>query len=285
MKIPMCFTLLILNHFKVATSDNCFKSICIPSGYDKTAKPEINYEQDESLNFTNKIEVDFVNIQIVGMNERQSTITLKLSLWLWWEEPRITILPNTTQDEIDYLKDSGIYVPKEFINNLWLPDAYIENVHRINKFNLIHEYQTFYFKIYDDDESWFAYQNEVEIDMFCRMVFESYPLDEQICYFPIGSPKHLENSGQFFEHDWIKFNSSQQVALQGYRLEINPLPKDEKLFFDPAYDKHYQRTGFEIKFQHSFWKYLMSYYIPSGTLVIFSWVSEKINDKTTLVLR
>ena len=52
MKIPMCFTLLILNHFKVATSDNCFKSICIPSGYDKTAKPEMNYEQDESLNFT-----------------------------------------------------------------------------------------------------------------------------------------------------------------------------------------------------------------------------------------
>ena len=109
MKILLCFILIFFSYFKLATADNCFKSICIPSGYDKTAKPEINYEQDESLNFTNKIEVDFVNIQIVGMNEKQSTITLKLSLWLWWEEPRITILPNTTQDEIDYLKDSGIY--------------------------------------------------------------------------------------------------------------------------------------------------------------------------------
>ena len=61
--------------------------------------------------------------------------------------------------------------------------------------------------------------------MFCRMMFESYPLDEQICYFLIGSPKHLENSGQFFEHDWIKFNSSEQVALQGYRIEIKPVPR------------------------------------------------------------
>ena len=43
---------------------------------------------------------------------------------------------------------------------------------------------------------------------------------------------------------------------------------------------HYQRTGFEIKFQHSFSKYLMNYYIPSGILVVFSWVSEKIEDKT-----
>ena len=84
----------------------------------------------------------------------------------------------------------------------------------------------------------------------------------------------LENSGQFFEHDWIKFNSSEQVALQGYRIEINPLPEHKKLSFDSGDFLHYQRTGFEIKFQHSFSKYLMNYYIPSGILVVFSWVSD-----------
>ena len=35
----------------------------------------------------------------------------------------------------------------------------------------------------------------------------------------------------------------------------------------------FQRTGFELKFQRVYERYLMSYYIPSGILVILSWVS------------
>ena len=127
----------------------------------------------------------------------------------------------------------------------------------------------------NDNDYWLGYEFEVEIEMFCRMTFESYPMDEQICYFLIGSPNHLEYSGQLFSlstYNPIKFDSSQQVALQGYRLEINHL--NEVLSLDSAYGYHYQRTGFEIKFQHNFWKYLMNYYIPSGILVTFSWVSE-----------
>ena len=228
------------------------------------------------MNYTNEILVLFEDIMIPRINEKESTITLKLSLSLSWVETRLTILPNATNETKEELVN-GIYLPKKFIDILWLPDAYIENVHHIEKFNFIRDYQTIFYSL-DDDQNWLLYENEVEIDLFCKMTFEYYPMDEQICYFLIGSPNHLEYSGQLFSpstYNPIKFDNSQQVALQGYRLEINPLPKDEKLFFDPAYDKHYQRTGFEIKFQHSFWKYLMNYYIPSGILVIFSWVSEK----------
>ena len=186
----------------------------------------------------------------------------------------LTILPNATNETKEDLIN-GIYLPKEFTNDLWLPDAYIENVHKINKFNLIRDYQTFFYELNDNNENWLAYENEVEIEMFCKMIFESYPMDEQICYFLIGSPKHLEYSGQLFSanpNNPMKFDNSQQVALQGYRLEINRL--DKELYLDSTYELHYQRTGFEIKFQHNFWKFLMNYYIPSGILVIFSWVSE-----------
>ena len=166
---------------------------------------------------------------------------------------------------------------------------YIDNVHKINKFNLIHDYQTFNYWLTGSNESWLGYKNEVEIDILCKMTFESYPLDEQICYFLIGSAAYFEYSGQLFTGDWIMYNTSQQVTSQGYKFEINPLPEFKKLSLDYGYETqygyslHYQRTGFEIKFQHNFWKYLMNYYIPSGILVIFSWVSE--NDKTTLALR
>ena len=113
------------------------------------------------------------------------------------------------------------------------------------------------------------------------MTFELYPMDEQKCYFLIGSDKYLELSGQLFLVDRIlgldrtKFGKAQQVALQGYEVEIKQLPEDMDLSYESFDDMHYQRTGFEIRFQHSFWKYLVNYYIPSGILVIFSWMSEK----------
>ena len=123
--------------------------------------------------------------------------------------------------------------------------------------------------------NWLAYENEIEIDLFCTMTFELYPMDEQKCYFLIGSDKYLELSGQLFRVERLMFiDWSEQLALQGYNLEINHLSKDKELYFDSYHEFYHQRTGFEIKFQHSFWKYLMNYYIPSGILVIFSWVSK-----------
>ena len=247
-----------------------------------------NLSVRSNMSYTNEIKVDFEDIQILGINEKENTIKLKLSLALWWVDLRITILPNATQEEKAYVSD--VYLPKEFTSDLWLPDAYIENVHKINKFNFIQDYQTFCYWVIDN-QGWLIYKNEVEIDMFCKMTFESYPLDEQTCYFLIGSPTHLEYSGQFFATDKIKFNNSQQVSSQSYEFKINQLPESKRLSLDQeiwsryGIKYHYQRSGFEIKFQHNFWKYLMNYYIPSGILVIFSWVSEKINEKTTVALR
>ena len=104
MKIFVCFILIYFSFFKLATSDKCFKSVCIPSGYDKTEKPNIEYEQDYTVNFSNVILVDFENIKILGINEKESTITLKLSLLLWWEEPRLTISPNATKAQfVDFM--------------------------------------------------------------------------------------------------------------------------------------------------------------------------------------
>ena len=142
----------------------------------------------------------------------------------------------------------------------------------------------FFYGLYENDENWLVYESEVEIEMFCGMIFESYPMDEQTCHFLIGSDKYLELSGQVFSANRIRFEKSEQVALQVYRIKVNcHLPQDMKLSYVSKDDMHYQRTGFEIKFQHNFWKYLMNYYIPSGISAIFSWVSE--NDKTTLALR
>ena len=62
MKISLSFILIYFSYFKFITSDNCFKSLCIPSGYDKTIKPDYipeeyyydNYYDTERLNQSKK---------------------------------------------------------------------------------------------------------------------------------------------------------------------------------------------------------------------------------------
>ena len=101
---------------------------------------KFNLSVRSNMSYTNEIKVDFEDIQILGINEKENTIKLKLSLSLWWVDLRITIFPNATKEEKAYVGD--VYLPKEFTYDLWLPDAYIENVHKINKFNFIQDYQT-----------------------------------------------------------------------------------------------------------------------------------------------
>ena len=268
MKNFLSCAILYFCHFNYVTSNStCYRSICIPSGYNKLIKPPLYNDETH-----NDIEVRLYFIYILGVNENEGTITLKMNLEISWIESRI-IAPNSTKEE-DY-----IALPKEFIDHLWLPDAYIENVHKIYKYNLIHDFEEFYYGIYNND-SWITYEVDVEIIMFCKMNFESYPMDEQVCHFLLGSYSSIEKTGQWFEVLFIYFNASQQVTLLDYEFEVNILPEDVQNVTLADWGT-YQRTGFEIKFRRKLGGCLMTYYIPSGILVILSWVRmilQKFSD-------
>ena len=125
MKVITTFLSCIIIYFRnvnvvTSTSSNtCFRSICIPSGYNKNIKPPLKNE-------TNVISVDFNFVQVLNVDENEDAITLKSSIYITWEEPRITILSNATREDVKYW---GI-MPKKFKDHLWLPDAYIYHVHR-----------------------------------------------------------------------------------------------------------------------------------------------------------
>ena len=124
-----------------------------------------------------------------------------------------------------------------------------------------------------------VYEIEIETIFFCKMNFEAYPFDENICYFTLGSYSYLEQSGlnfrlfkQLKHRQPIQFNASKQVAQLDFAIDVKELPED----MEKSWDGYgiYQRTGFEIKFQRKFLTYIGNYYIPSGILVVLSWVSD-----------
>ena len=146
MNTTMIFLLiyLILNyHFSLVTSDKCFKSICIPSENDKLVKPPIVVKCNENSTIFNNatefenttllIHVHLENVQILRIDENEHAITIKLTLILAWEEPRIIISPNASKEDVelnyhdDKLGDLLLHkLPKDFANDLWLPGLYIK---------------------------------------------------------------------------------------------------------------------------------------------------------------
>ena len=119
------------------------------------------------------------------------------------------------------------------------------------------------------------------------MNFDAYPMDKHSCYFTLGSYAFLKQSGQSFNladstdlkifYNFknitsIQFNASDQVAQLDFEIiDVKELPKGMKNCRDD-YGMS-QRTGFEIKFQRKFQRYIGTYYFPSGILVVLSWVS------------
>ena len=66
-----------------------------------------------------------------------------------WFEPRIFISSNATKEDKEEINWSNGYgskiLPKEFVNQLWMPSTYIPHMHKINKYNFVQEFETYFY--------------------------------------------------------------------------------------------------------------------------------------------
>ena len=266
-------------NLQVVTTNECFNDlVCIPSGYKRHIRPP-------PKNGTTNIKVEFEKIQILNIDENEGTITIKFSLASVWSDPRIFVSPNATDEDkkrITTTRKTGylelIDLPRYFKNRLWLPNPYIANAHKINKYKVHDDFDVLYYGLYGNMTR-LSHRIELETIIFCKMNFDSYPMDKHSCYFTLGSYAFLKQSGQHFTlADYktrasIQFNNSDQVAQLDFEIiDVKELPKGMKNCWD-NYGMS-QRTGFEIKFQRKFQRYIDAYYFPSGILVVLSWVSN-----------
>ena len=147
--IVSCLIINFYCNLQFVSSNSCFDNlICVPTGYNKLIKPP---PKNEST--TTNVDVEFQKIQILNFDENESTISMKLTLLMLWIEPRIFVSPNATNEDkkrihvnltdywkngvkAGYLVKGFLNLPKEFTNLLWLPNSYIADVHKINKYKL-----------------------------------------------------------------------------------------------------------------------------------------------------
>ena len=274
--IISCIIIYFFCNLQFVSSNLCFDVICIPAEYNKLINPLPENE-------TTTVHVDFRRIQILRIDENESTITLKLTVLMFWFEPRIFISSNATEEDKKKIKWSkekrSKILPKEFVNHLWVPNAYIPRVHKINKYNFFHDFETYLYGLDSLGRNIVGCQIDVEIVLFCKMNFTDYPMDENTCYFTLGSYEPISYGERFkllnlpnISINPLEFDASQQIAQLDFTIDVKELPKRMEKSKDSF--GTYQRTGFEIKFERKFSRFLTDYYFPSGILVALSWVSK-----------
>ena len=157
----------------------------------------------------------------------------------------------------------------------------------------MHDFEVLYYGLTDfpgyETLNLLAHKIELETIIFCKMNFDAYPMDKHSCYFTLGSYAFLKQSGQQFNlgldhliHHYnlkhrtkIQFNASDQVAQLDFdEIHVKNLPKRMENCWEQNGLVMSQRTGFEITFQRKIQRYKYTYYIPSGILVVLSWVSR-----------
>ena len=232
----------------------CSGHICIPPDYEKVNLPLPN----EILN----VSVNFNDIWIQKVDDLEHTVSLSLDIWITWEEPRLEI--NATMQEKKFYA-----IDKSFLNLLWIPDIFIYDAKKVVKKGMVGEIESLAYKAILK-KHYLTYSVTLNAVVFChRLNFDDYPFDTHECLFEIGS--HTYPKEDLIVTALIKgndlYDQHKGFLCSDYLIDLNqfPIEKNESIF-------GYSKTGFQIKLERKIEKYIFNYYIPSGLMVITSWV-------------
>ena len=158
--------------------DDCIKvgstcaSICIPANYSKYDHPSLN--QPEPTN----ILVDFLWVNVLKVNDYDSTVSVIILLQLQWFDPR-------TEFQMDSEEDcyrGYIPLPKTLSDQLWRPDVSIwTSVNELEKHDLMDGRTDENLIIING--TYVAYSRLIEVSIYCPMSFDNYPMDLHNCPF------------------------------------------------------------------------------------------------------
>ena len=84
----------------------------------------------------------------------------------------------------------------------------------------------------------------------------------------------------------LSYDFNQRKTIPDYRIEVNPLKEEDSFYewnFGSMSTVNMSLAGFELSLQRNIQKYLVNYYLPSGILVVVSWVRSHKNIKVFLL--
>ncbi|XP_061727085.1 gamma-aminobutyric acid receptor subunit beta isoform X3 [Cydia fagiglandana] len=227
--------------------------------YDKRVRPNYGGPPVE-------VGVTMYVLSISSVSEVLMDFTLDFYFRQFWTDPRLA-----------YKKRPGVEtlsVGSEFIKNIWVPDTFFVN----EKQSYFHIATTSNEFIRIHHSGSITRSIRLTITASCPMHLQYFPMDRQLCHIEIESFGYTMRD---IRYHWKDGHSSVGMSNEVQLPQFRVLGHRQRATVVTLTTGNYSRLACEIQFVRSMGYYLIQIYIPSGLIVIISWVSFWLNRNAT----
>ncbi|XP_050429874.1 gamma-aminobutyric acid receptor subunit beta-like isoform X2 [Adelges cooleyi] len=205
-------------------------------------------------------------LSISSVSEVLMDFTLDFYFRQFWTDPRLAF---TKRPGVETLS-----VGSEFIKNIWVPDTFFVN----EKQSYFHIATTSNEFIRIHHSGSITRSIRLTITASCPMNLQYFPMDRQLCHIEIESFGYTMRD---IRYKWNKGPNSVGVSNEVSLPQFKVLGHRQRAMEISLTTGNYSRLACEIQFVRSMGYYLIQIYIPSGLIVIISWVSFWLNRCAT----
>ncbi|XP_066138426.1 gamma-aminobutyric acid receptor subunit beta isoform X1 [Euwallacea fornicatus] len=205
-------------------------------------------------------------LSISSLSEVQMDFTLDFYFRQFWTDPRLAF---RKRPQVEMLS-----VGSEFITNIWVPDTFFVN----EKTSSFHKATTSNEFIRIHHSGSITRSIRLTITASCPMNLQYFPMDRQLCHIEIESFGYTMRD---IRYKWNEGPNSVGVSNEVSLPQFKVLGHRQRAMEISLTTGNYSRLACEIQFVRSMGYYLIQIYIPSGLIVIISWVSFWLNRNAT----
>ncbi|CEF60238.1 Gamma-aminobutyric acid A receptor/Glycine receptor alpha family and Neurotransmitter-gated ion-channel transmembrane domain and Neurotransmitter-gated ion-channel family and Neurotransmitter-gated ion-channel ligand-binding domain-containing protein [Strongyloides ratti] len=205
-------------------------------------------------------------------NFRETLMTFDADVYMYmsWNDPTLRHNQNHT---------ILINSPKILLQ-IWRPDLYFSN----SRSAAFHDVTVPNFSIFVDKYGTISYGTRITLNVACTLVLNAYPFDNQYCMIKVLSYAYIKNvmNVTWFKENPILYN--EEIGLPEFEIvKINENYCDGTYKYARTKDSFKKDTfnclTLNIHLRRSIGYHVVQTYIPTGLIVIISWVSFWIDRR------
>ena len=259
--------------------DNCFGQFCLEEDYDKSRLPIHGYSPPPV-----SVEITPMLSEIFRVTDNDFSITFDATLKFNWIDNRIKF-----KNISDKVEGEFGDIPLAILNYIWVPPVQIQHMAEFvkNEGDPLFQQRLLNIVVKGND-IWLDMWVNTKPTITCKMRFNWYPFDDQICDFVIQA---IPDSTKVQLSNTMNFSLNFQNAVLDYYVRLEKLPGEStqidlgegfdswKDFYgaDSTAELSWSRTGFQFMLKRRWSRYIFIYYIPSALCVFISWTSFLID--------
>ncbi|GMT35250.1 hypothetical protein PFISCL1PPCAC_26547, partial [Pristionchus fissidentatus] len=211
-------------------------------------------------------------IESIG-NFRSQEMTFDVDLYMYtsWLDPRMT---HNSSEEVILIND------RKARDQMWLPDLYFANARSCS----FQEVTVPNFNLFIARNGLVSYSLRATCSISCSLDLVNYPMDKQHCFIRVISYAHTREQlrVRWFAEDPVRLNN--EIGLPEFTID-----KIQPNYCDGTYryaisERSYRTGNFSclmasIHLERALGYNLVQSYIPTGLIVMISWVSFFIDRR------